>query len=348
MKNLVLIFLITCFTAFSQNDKELAKKALEILQKKDFDKAIMLFDSAFTISGNYDYLYEKALVHYKRKEFKLTAEIIEDILDNSKPKELHYQLLGSAYDFQGDKQKALNVLRAGLLKFPNSARLQYELGITEFGQSNLKAAVTYWDNAINADPYFANTYFQLMKETYNNDRKIYALLFAEIFLNLPAEDEKKKEASSLIYNTYSKSIESNESETQTDFTEYVGDYDTEDAANYPFRIAFQQIADKVYKPSLTVGFDEIYKFRKDFLEMWFEQGFNELFPNPVFEYQKQLLDEGLFEAYSYMLMSSGDLENFKIFVKSNSGKFQEFFNWQIQNPIDLETFKFNTSVYMQD
>ncbi|MDC1068952.1 tetratricopeptide repeat protein [Candidatus Kapabacteria bacterium] len=348
MKFIYIILFITTLASYSQDANSIGKDALIELQNKNFNGAAKLFDSAYTISGNHDYLYEKAYVSYKRKDFKSTIKILESFIHDVEAKDRYYQLLGSSYDFIGEKDKALNVIRMGITKIPNSSRLYYELGVTEYGRSNTQEAISYWDLGVKLDPTYSNNYFQLMKETYQSDRKVYSMIFAEIFLNLPDDDLKKKEASSIVYNVYKTSLELNNTKAEPDFTEYIGEYDPSKAAEYPFRTAFQQIANKVYKPTLKIGFNEIIKFRTDFINLWFENGYNELFPNPLFEYHKLMIDEGFFETYSYMTLSSGNLDEFKIWMFENRSKFTEFINWQYQYPIDLKTFIFNSSAYIEN
>lgn len=352
MKSILIIFLVFLVTAsFSQSQTEdeiLGGKAMQKLQDKKFQEAIELLDSAYTISGNYDYLYEIAFVHYKRRDFKKVIGVIRSFINKAQPKEHYYQLLASSYDFIGQKDEALRVLKSGLQLLPNSGRIHYELGVTEYGRDNKSEAIAYWDKAIALDPYYVNSYYQLMKETYQSDREIYAMIFAEIFLHFPAENSEKVEASSIIYSVYENALKKNKTLEEPDFTEYVGEYNSESAAEYPFRIAFQQISNNIYQPQENVDIIEITKFRKEFVEEWFSMDFNALFPNPLFEYQKILIDEGLFETYSYLILSSGNTELSKKLLTENREDLMRFFEFQEANPIDLQTFIFNTSVYLSN
>lgn len=347
MRNLIYILIISSVSIFSQDAKKLADEALIELQEKNYDNAIQLFDSAYAVSGDYVYLYEKAFVFYRRKNFKAVVEIIESFIMKTEPNEKYYQLLGSSYDFLGENQTALRVLRRGIERIPNSGRLYYELGVTEYGMGNKREAIGYWDMGIKEEPNYPNNYFQLMKETYDNEKFVYALVFAELFLNLPADDEKKKEASSLIYNTYKKALEKNNTK-EPDFTEFVGDYNPQKASEAPFRISFQQIANQSYSTNESTNFEEIVSFRIEFISQWFERGFNELYPNPLFDYHKKLLDNGHLEAYSYLMLSSGDNAAYMDWLNRNSVQVQEFIVWWSENPIDLKKNKFTSSIYLSE
>lgn len=359
MRTYILIFFsLIPIIVFANDAKDYSDRALKELQERNFEKAADLFDSAFVVSGNHQYLYEKALVYYKRKKFQKVVDIIETFIDKDSIEkfDVYYQLLGSAHDFLGNKQRALRVLYSGLLLFGDSGRLYYELGVTEYGQKNIAEAVRYWDEGVVKDPSYPNNYFQLMKETFQSERKVYSMIFAELFLNLPAPDQKKMEASSLIYKVYEEALSSINDSNEPKFTDYTGDYDSESAAEYPFRIAFQQIANQVIEENTEIfnkekeiaTFEKIVAFRLKFIDKWFEKGYNELFPNPLYEYHKRLRDNKLLEAYSYFVLSSGNQMKSQEWLTENREIFSGLLNWLNENPIDLNTFVFNTSIYLQN
>lgn len=236
IKNIYKIFLILLLTTniFSNNlnsknidteetnkkeSESLMFEAITFMNGGEFEKAIVLIEKAILLEpDNFEYQYERALANFKLKKYEKAIEELEKLTYDIKANENVYQLLGASYDFLGKKEDVFRILNIGLKKFPNSGRLYYELGITEYGMQKEKNAIENWEIGVNKDPNYFNNYYQLLSYYKNTDNKIWALLYSEIFLNLSQNMQKSQEASKLLYDLYqnnlykidnSKSIESN-------------------------------------------------------------------------------------------------------------------------------------------
>lgn len=86
----------------------------------------------------------------------------------------------------------------------------------------------------------------------------------------------------------------------------------------------------------NINIASIYHARKNFLDFWFhEKKFNKDYPNKLLEYQKEIQKNGFFEAYTYWLVSQGNLIEYQEWYSKNEQSFTDFVNWFSENRIDI-------------
>jgi len=219
IKNLYKIFLILLiitinFTNYAiseeTNQKEaesLMFEAITFMNGGEFEKALTLIEKAIVLEpDNFEYQYERALANFKLKNYEKSIEELERLSYDPEANENVYQLLGASYDFLGKKENVFRILSIGLKKFPNSGRLYYELGVTEFGRQKEKNALENWEIGVNKDPNYSNNYYQLLRYYKNTDNKIWALLYSEVFLNISQNMQKSQEVSRTLYELYQNNL----------------------------------------------------------------------------------------------------------------------------------------------
>lgn len=211
---LILLIISMSFTnnLFSEETKQkeaenLMFEAITYMNGSEFEKALSLIEKAIELEPNkFEYQYERALANFKLKKYEIAIEELERLTYDPMANENVYQLLGASYDFLGKKDDVFRILNIGLKKFPNSGRLYYELGITEFGNQKEKFALENWEIGVNKDPNYFNNYYQLITNYKNTDNKIWALLYSEVFLNLSQNMQKSQEASRMLYELYQNNL----------------------------------------------------------------------------------------------------------------------------------------------
>ena len=76
--------------------------------------------------------------------------------------------------------------------------------------------------------------------------------------------------------------------------------------------------------------------RDNFIKYYFDNKQNEQYPNSLFDYNKIIIDEGHFEAYSYWILMKGDEKEFDKWHKKNERKWSEFINWFSENGMRID------------
>lgn len=194
----------------SESEKEaetLMFEALTFMNEGNFKKALEYIEKALILSPDkFEYQYEQALAYYKLKDYDKAIEILDKLTYDDKVNENVYQLLAASYDFKGKKEDVFRVLKVGLGKFPNSGRLYYEKGVAELGLQKELDAIQSWEKGVNLDPNYGNNYYQLVNNYKNNDNKLWALLYGEVFLNISQNMNKSQEISKVIYDLLANNV----------------------------------------------------------------------------------------------------------------------------------------------
>ena len=343
---IVIIFLINTLNATdNNNNKEKAKKlcleAVELMDKGDFKKAIELLDSAIALDPKpITYPYERAVSYFKMSEWQIAAHLFDSLRNHPEVNDQVYQMLGNCYSFTSEYEKALDVLNEGIKKFPNSGRLYFGLGIAEFGLNNFENMLYDWYKGIHVEPTFAMTYYHLADYYYNSEQKIWAIIYFEYFMNLTNNIRKMYESSESLFDSYRKVFYNAVENTHgLNFIGNINEDSISKIERYEFMEAYQAVIEQIRNPKLPqepneLKIIEVTNYRADFLRLWFDNKLNEKFPEPLFDYQKKLLDGGLFTEYNFWLLKEANKEEYNTWKKDNLEQFKRFLRWLEKNSFE--------------
>jgi tetratricopeptide (TPR) repeat protein len=317
-----------------------AVKAMD--NEGNYEKAITLLQEAQSLDKqNINYPYEISYSYYLLKNYSKTIEILEKIKNHKNVNDRIYQLLGNSYDYTGNPEKALSIYRKGLKKFPNSGKLYLEQGILENSRENYNKAIAYWEKGIEVEPTFSSNYYWLGKTFSYSDEKIWSILYGEIFINLERNSNRTAEISELLYKTYKESIHiTSDSTGGVSFSKVNIIGFKKNKIQIPFPIVFgltmtASLRVEILNKETQISISSINKIRQSFIFNWYSQKRNKKYPNIIFDFQKQLKDEGNFESYNYWLFMKGNEIEFNKWLLSNQPKFDKFIEWFLDNPMDL-------------
>lgn len=353
MKKLqIIILLLISFGATAQSQKdqdkalEMAKKALTLMDEGEIDESIKLLKKSEKLDPNrIDYPYETAYAHYLKKDYEEAINVAERILSHKNVIDRVYQLLGNIYDIQGDQNKAIETYELGMVKFPNSGKLYLEAGVVEHARENYNKAIEYWERGIKAEPNHSSNYYWLAKIFAQTDELIWSIIYSELFIDLELGSTRTEEIIKLLYESYQNSyVQLSDSTAEFQLTKKGFEIvlkDKKDIKNIKKKgLPFEGTFATVYSFSALdfqngINLKTIYQARLNFVNNWFEKH-HKNYPNKLLTFQKQVLDEGLFEAYSYYIISRGDMEGFNSWQESHQDEFNRFANWIQSNPIGLQ------------
>ncbi len=317
--------------AQAQADSGHAGKAVKLLQQ-----AIKLDPSTI------DYPYELAYVYSANKDFTLAQSYLQPLMLRKDVTDLIYELAGNCYENMHQPEKASDAYRAGLKKFPSSARLCLECGLAETSKKEYNRALVYFEMGIQSDPAFASNYYWAAKLFCHSTESVWGMIYGELFINIERGSPRSAEISKLLFDTYKSQIKFRKDSM---FTVHFSK-----EALLPVKDTAQSRAGKmlfgvgVYEPTLAIAtlnevsitLASLSHIRQNFVKEYYKNGLDKTFPNALFEFQKQVLDAGQMEAYTYWLLMEGDRKEFTDWHYLNSAKWLEFGEWFKDHPLELD------------
>jgi tetratricopeptide (TPR) repeat protein len=353
MKKLqIILLLLSSLSVVAQSQKdidkalEIAQKAIGLMDEGEIDESIKLLLKAEKLdSDRIDYPYELAYAHYLKKDYESAIAVAKRTLEHKNVIDRVYQLLGNIYDIQGDPDKAIETYELGMGKFPNSGKLHLEAGVVEHARENYNKAINYWEAGIKAEPNHSSNYYWLAKIFAQTDELIWSIIYSELFIDLELGSKRTEEISKLLYDNYQNSyVQLSDSIAEYQLTKKGFEIVLEnkrDVKNIKKKgLPFEGTFATVYSFSALgfkngINLETIYQARLNFVNNWFDKH-HKNYPNKLLDFQKRILEEGLFEAYSYYIISRGDMDGFNAWQESHQDEFNKFSNWIQSNPIGLQ------------
>lgn len=357
MKKIFFVLLIIGFNSslfaqiktLKEEANEYVLEAIKLMDNEEPDKAIQLIEKALKLVPNHPtYLYEMGFAYYIKKDYKKAKNIFEDLTQSDDAEDLHFKMLGNSYDLLGKPEKAVDAYKKGLKKFPNSGKIYFELGIMSMAKENYEEAVEYWEKGIEVEPTHPSNYYWATKLFSGSNEKIWALLYGEVFMNLERNSKRTEEVSKILFEVYKTAITpKSDTAVSVDLTKKGVTITIKDPKDLEKRMSegrllpFEGNYVMALSPASIIikegtSLDAIYLMRKGLLDFWFNQFKNDKkYPNVLLDYQKQILEAGHFETYSYWLHSQGNEKEFEAWYSKNEQKFKDFGKWFNQNQLQL-------------
>lgn len=338
---------------FGQDTNEKLNEAIKLMDSGKVDESIALLENCRKIEPErFDYPYEMAYAYYLKSDYKKSIKILEAIENHKSVTDRLFQLLGNSYDNIKKPKKAIAVYEKGLKKFPNSGNLHLELGVMHLNDKDLNGALSYFEKGIEVDPTFPSNYFWASKLFCKTTEEVWGMIYGEIFMNLERNSKRTSEISKLLYNTYKSEIKfTGENSFSVSFSKNstinIGDLTNPGKMKLPFGVG-------VYEPTLmfsmvstkSIDINSLDILRSKFVDIYFQNGNDKVYPNVLFSYQKQVKDAGHIEAYNHWILMKGDEDAFEVWMDSNKEKWDNFVKWFTDNGMKIdESNKFNRMQY---
>ncbi len=203
----IFLMFFTSLMLFSQDpgsaEEFHLKKARESFEIQEFEDALNHFKKlADQHSEKPEYKYQTAMCHYKMKGFKKTIKIAEKLITDFPNESKYYRLIANSYDLSGEYDQGVYYLEAGIQLLPNSGGLYFDRGVIEMERGNVERALYHWERGIKASPLYSDNYYWAAKYYADSDEKIWAIMYAEMFLNIERGTDRFSEISKLLTDTY--------------------------------------------------------------------------------------------------------------------------------------------------
>ncbi len=316
MKSIKSTFLLTIFSlclqnTFGQSAIELQTTARTFMQQGDYANAVLVLNRATQLAPqNIEIAKDLAMGYYMQKQNSKALDIIKPLLDREDADDQCYQIAGNIYQ-QLDLAKDCDKLyRKGIKRFPESGPLYNELGELLLYQKDI-SAIKQWEKGIEVDPNYSKNYFNACKYYFATSDKVWCILYGEIFVNMEPLSTRAPEIKSILLESYKKIF------TNTEIAK--------NSKDNLFATAFIETMNKQSSVAASgINAESITMIRTRFILDWFQDNAAK-FPFRLFDLQKQLLQEGLFDAYNQWIF--GSVQNLAVYQ-----------NWTITHSTDYNDF----------
>lgn len=318
MKKYILSLVIVFFAlqSMAQDIATLHETARSFMRQGDYANAILILNRAIKMQpNNLEIAKDLGLNYYFSKDFSKAIEIYKPLLDREDADDQCFQIAGDIYLAQDNPKECEKVYKKGLKKFPQSGALYNEYGELLLAQKDY-SAVKQWEKGIEMDPGFSKNYYNACKYYYFSTDKIWSILYGEIFLNIEPSGTTAPEIKNIVSEGYKKLFA--DSDLEKGNTEKGG-----------FTEAFLKTMNK--QSSLAAAglhAESLTMIRSRFILDWYHDYGNQ-YPFRLFELQRQLLQEGIFDAYNQWIFAAAkNLPAYQNWITIHAAEYNELTRFQ--------------------
>lgn len=313
MKKYLFILLVFtssfCLAQTEQNAETLHQTARTFLQQGDYDNAVLVLNKALQMQPNDLQITDDLLfAYFLKRDFAKAMEIGKPLVESKDADVRSFQILGLTYKATAQDDEAEKLYKKGLAKFPNEGILYSEYG-EMLSAKKIDQAVQIWEKGIEADPNHSSNYYFLSKQYSYNGDILWSILYAEIFLNMESFTARSTEMKNLLLDQYKRFFVSGYAPPKVSDKKKIDKKADKKYVEFTTAVA-ETLKKQQSQTSLGITPETLTVIRTRFILDWYNTN-GDLFPFRLFEHQRQLLQEGLFEAYNFWLF--GPAANIKTY-----------------------------------
>ncbi|HMC99063.1 MAG TPA: hypothetical protein VKH37_02890 [Ferruginibacter sp.] len=178
------------------------------------------------------------------------------------------------------------------------------------------------------DPGFSKNYFNAARYYYFTTDKVWSILYGEIFLNMEPLSSDAPEMKNILLESYKKLFRD-------------ADLEKSNTDKNAFVAAFLHTMNKQSLVA-AAGLDaeSLTMIRTRFILDWFNE-YADKFPFRLFELQRQLLQEGMFDAYNQWIFSAAqNLPGYQLWTQTHAYEYNELQKFQNGRIFKIPTGQF--------
>ena len=329
---LLVSFLTLTIFAQPENVKTLHETAKTFMRSAEFDNAIVVLVRALDQDkDNIDLQKDLVMCYYLKRDYAKALEGVKTLLDRDDADVVVYQLGGNIYKALEQPKDCERIYKKGLKKFPKSGPLYSEYGELLWSTKDF-SAIEQWEKGIESDPAYAGNYYNAALYYFYTKDKVWSLLYGEIFVNMESLTERGAAMKQLLLKGYKEKLFA-----EADLMK------GEEKNKSEFAKAFLQgMAKQSSLANKGITVETLTMIRSRFILDWYASNTTR-FPFKLFDFQRQLLQEGMFEAYNQWLF--GPVENLPAYdewTKTHPDQYTAFNNFQ-----KTRVFKMPSGQYYQ-
>lgn len=317
MKKFLLIISIFCVALVKAQPQDIAtllETGRTFTIQGDYENAQLVLQRALAQNPTHiEVLKDLAFVYYLKRNFEKAIEFSKKIMSHTNADVQCYQITGLIHRSVADYKEAEKVYKKGTKLFPNMGILYNDYGEL-LVEKKSGDPLSLWEKGIELDPNYSGNYYNASKNYAEKNNHILALLYAEQFINLESFTARTAEIKNLLLDQYKKIFTSDEAS----LTKKANTFSKEVLSNL-----FKQSTVLTY--GVTV--ENLTALRTRFILDWDYSTQNKS-PFRLFDYHRQLLQEGMFESYNQWLFGAATgTAAYLNWQNTNNKKFTEFINF---------------------
>ncbi len=316
----VLVASLLVFTANAQpvDPKAMHETARNFMRSGDFDNAIIVLTRALqSDKKNLEMQKDLAMSFYLKRDYEKALEGAEALIDRDDADVNCFQIAGNVYKALEEVKACDKMYKKGLKKFPKSGPLYSEYGELLWSQKDF-SAINQWEEGIKVDPGFSGNYYNAALFYFYTNDKTWSLVYGEIFINMESLGERGAAMKQLLLQGYKEKL-------FADADPMKGEENNKNEFSKAF---LQTMARQTNMAAKGLNTEVLTMIRTQFILDWFENNATR-FPHKLFDYQRQLITEGMFDAYNQWLFGPVDnLAAYDNWTKTHTEEYNQFTTFQ--------------------
>jgi tetratricopeptide (TPR) repeat protein len=318
MKKIAPLFFFFFITvvAFSQPEdpKALHETAKTFMRSGDFDNAIVVLTRALQQDKkNLEMQKDLVMSYYLKRDYEKALDGVKALIDRDDADVVTFQIAGNVYKALEEPKDCEKVYKKALKKFPKSGPLYSEYGELLWETKDF-SAIQQWEKGIEADPGYSGNYYNAALYYFYAKDKVWGLIYGEIFVNMESLGERGAAMKQQLLQTYKEKL--------------FADADLmkgEEKNKSEFAKAFLQgMGKQASLANKGITTEVLTMVRTRFILDWYENNATK-YPFRLFDYQQQLIREGMFDAYNQWLFgTSENLAAYDNWTKNHSEEYNGF------------------------
>ena len=312
----ILLVLSVSFSAMAQPEdpKTLHETAKTFMRSGDFDNAIIVLTRA--LQQNKDNLeMQKDLVmsYYLKRDYQKALDGIKALIDRDDADAVTFQIAGNVYKALEQVKDCEKMYKKGLKKFPRSGPLYSEYGELLWASKDF-SAIEQWEKGIEMDPGYSGNYYNAALFYFYAKDKVWSLIYGEIFVNMESLSERGAAMQEQLLQAWKEKLFAD-----ADLMKGEEKNKSEFAKAFLLGISKQStLAGK------GINTEVLTMIRTRFILDWYENNAAK-FPFRLFDYQQQLIREGMFDAYNQWLFGATEnLAAYDNWTKTHAEEYNGF------------------------
>nr|WP_294905622.1 tetratricopeptide repeat protein [uncultured Lacibacter sp.] len=321
MKKVLSVFVVTllCIASYAQDPdaSQLHETGKQFMRGGDWTNAVIVLNKALAKEPqNITIIKDLALTYYYQRDFAKAKETIKPLVERDDADVQSYQIAGNIYKALSERKEAEKMYKRAIKRYPASGALYAEYGELLWMMNENFTSIEQWELGIKNDPGYAANYYFAARYYYFTTDKVWALIYGEIFINMESYSSRTAEIKNLLLDSYKKFFvidpNAKPAKGETEFTKAF--------------VAVMNQNSSVINNGVTT--ETLTMLRTRFLLDWSKQ-YAAKYPFRLFDHQKQLLQEGMFDAYNHWIFeAAGDLAKYESWTKLNTEQYNEFTRFQ--------------------
>jgi len=330
MKNFLFLscFFICYSSAYSQqeyhhiNSGKTIDKGIEANDAGDYEKAISFYKLIPPGDTNYmTAIYEMELSYLNLEKYDSVIALCTVHLKQNWGRHFNtYSVLGTAFDNKDEHEKAIEVYKEGIAKFPMNAVLNYNLAVTYQNLEQTDSAITYYKNAIRIDPFHHSSHLRLAGICANEKELTKAMLCFNTFLILEPNSSRSLEVLGIYNDMLSTNYKGNPKGIQ------ISPPGDDDFKDIDLIINNRVALNNKYKTPSNLTF-AVVKQNWALLETLSKKNGKGFWYEVYVPLYKAVFNEDQFNGFINYILKSSSNQTIKASIKKNSKKMDEFAKW---------------------